>query len=217
MDMLSGAVRNSRTASRNHSAPSAAARCTPPSCATKRSSRSAASSSSASAVCPSPSTGRGSARPVRRAASTAKLAKRTSRAAGGVPGGARMARWRRSATRSRKRAPRPAVHRRMLRGQTPWRAATAGAASPAATAPTAENTTSAPVTLPGSASHGSTRTRAWHVAQRASATWSCTNSPGRCSLRPMRTPVSASRVPPHRPQRHPSSTRPLSPALTTAS
>ena len=209
-------VRNSNTAARNSTAPSPAAASAPPRVSTKLTSRRAARRISAAGACPSPSTRRGSGTPTVRAASTAKLPKGTNTTPGGARAGATIARWRSRPNRSSARAPSPASHSRIVSAQTPWRRATAATRSPRSTAATAEKITVTLVTLPGSTSRGSTRSRCRHVAQRASATASTTNSPtARCNLRSTRIRVSRTATPPQKAQRQPGNkSRP--PAVTNA-
>jgi len=100
--------------------------------------------------------------------------------------------------------------------QTPWRRATAATCSPRSTAASAEKITVTLVTLPGSTSRGSTRSRCRHVSQRASAIASTTNSStARSNLRFTRIRVSRTAAPPQKAQRQPGNkSRP--PAVTNA-
>jgi hypothetical protein len=79
--------------------------------------------------------------------------------------------------------------------------ATAPNSEPSSHAYTAPNTTSTPVTLPGSASFGSTRSRCPHSPHFAIAMSSTRNADAVCSLRPTRASVSRTLGAAHRAQR----------------
>jgi hypothetical protein len=183
-------VRNSRTACRNHSAPRLAATITPPRLATHSTPIRTASPSSTARVQRGSRLRRGASAPRSRCASTSKLANLTRHPLGAALGSATMARCRNRPNRSRNRAPSPLSHSRTVSLQTPNLAATAPRSTPSSDADTAANTTSTPVTLPGSASHGSTRSRCPHSSHRATAMLSTRNAYAACSLRPTRTFVS---------------------------
>jgi len=217
MEVSTGAVRNSSTASRNSSAPRRTARRAPPSRRTNPTSAVAARCNSSLGSVASPSASRGSCMPQRRAAATAKDEKLTRTAPPRTLGGATIARCLMSPYSSRNRAPSPAIHSRIVSGQTPCRLAASLTRSPPTTAPTAEKTTSTPVTLPGRASHGSTRSRCPHVQQRASATASEMQPTRTCSFRPTRVRISLSVGPSQRPQWKPRSIRCPPSSLTAAS
>lgn len=150
-----------------------------------------------------------------RHSSTTQAAQRCSNEVAGTWGGARPARWRKSRSRSSTRAPRPKIQLFNVRMAMPSRLATLLSLAPShRTWAAASNTTSTPVTLPGSASQGSTRSRCRQSRQRASATQRVLNSSGVSIRRATRLPVSARSLPPQAAQRHPQ--RRSSPALATA-
>jgi hypothetical protein len=205
--------RNSRAASRNNSAPRAANSQGPPAASTNRIRRRAASRRSSDAD-RRKSVVAGGIVPAHRASSDATADQRWSNALSGASLGARRARWRYSRSRSSTRAPSPSIQILMVRGTTPAAWAMLVVARPSAKAcPTASRITSTPVTFPGSASSGSTRSRCWQSRQRASATLSTTDAWPRSSRRSTRLPVSRRSLPPHTAQRQP--TRSSSPEPST--
>lgn len=206
--------RNSRTASRNTSAPRAANSQGPPAAATNRTRRRAASRRSSEADRRT-SLVAGDIMPAHRPSSDATADQRCSSALCGASLGARRARWRYSRSRSSTRAPSPSIQILMVRDTTcaPW-AMLVSAASSANACPTASRITSTPVTLPGSASNGSTRSRCRQSRQRASATSSITDAWPRSSRRSTRLPVSRRSPPPHAAQRQPASSSSPEPSTT---
>lgn len=194
-------MRNSRTACRNHPAPRLAATTTPPRLATHSTPIRTALPSSRSRVQRGSRLRLGADAPRSRCVSTSKLANVSRHPLGAASGPATMARCRNRPNRSRKRAPSPVSHSRTVSLQTPNSAATAPRAAPSSHADTAANTTSTPVTLPGSASHGSTRSRCLHSWHRATAMPSTRNAEAACSLRLTRTFVSRTFADPQRAQR----------------
>jgi hypothetical protein len=205
--------RNCRTASRNTSAPRAANAQGPPAAATNRTRRRAASRRSSEADRRT-SVVAGGIVPPHRASSDATADQRCSSALCGASLGARRARWRYSRSRSSTRAPSPSIQILRVRETTrASRAMLVSAASSAKACPTASRITSTPVTLPGSASNGSTRSRCRQSRQRASATSSITDAWPRSSRRSTRLPVSRRSLPPHTAQRQPASSS--SPDLST--
>lgn len=188
MDVLKGALRNSRTAWRNSAAPSCVVASVPPSAWTKSTSRQAAAAGSAPALgrepvvqCSSLIAGRC------RGASAAKAAKGTSDAAD-VPV-VTMARCRNRPYKSSQRAPTPASQCCRLSLQTPKSFATTAELSPCRNLASASITTSTPVTLPGRTSHGRTLSRRLQRRQMASATEKTLNTGRALSLRKTRLPV----------------------------
>jgi len=177
--------RNRRTASRNRAAPNAATSSVPPARSTKRISRAAATRrSSVADLRTSVANGGSCAADRYRPSSMTTGAQRWSNEVAGASGGARRARCRWSRSRSSTRVPRPRVQLRTVRVATPQRSATSAIAAPSeSTWATASRITSTPVTLPGSASHGSTRSRCRQSWQRASATDSVVKASGVSSRR----------------------------------
>ena len=205
--------RNSRTASRNTSAPRAANSQGPPAAATNPTRRRAASRRSSEADRRTLVVA-GDIVPAHRASSNATADQRWSNALCGASLGARRARCRYSRSRSSTRAPSPSIQILMVRDTTPAAWATLVTARPSTKAcPTAPKITSTPVTFPGSASNGSTRSRCRQSRQRASATSSITDARRRSSRRSTRLPVSRRSLPPHTAQRQP--TRSSSPEPST--
>jgi hypothetical protein len=205
--------RNSRTASRNTSAPRAANSQGPPAAATSRTRRRAASRRSSEADRRT-SLVAGGIVPAHRASSDTTADQRWSNALCGASLGARRARCRYSRSRSSTRAPSPSIQVLMVRDTTPAARAMLVTATPSANAcPTASRITSTPVTFPGNASNGSTRSRCRQSRQRASATSSITDAWRMSSRRSTRLPVSRRSLPPHTAQRQP--TRSSSPEPST--
>jgi hypothetical protein len=205
--------RNSRTASRNTSAPRAANSQGPPAVATSPTRRRAASRRSSEADRRT-SLVAGGIVPVHRASSDATADQRWSNALCGASLGARRARCRYSRSRSSTRAPSPSIQVLMVRDTTRAAPAMLVSAAPSTKAcPTASRITSTPVTFPGSASNGSTRSRCRQPRQRASATSSITDACRTSSRRSTRLPVSRRSLPPHTAQRQP--TRSSSPEPST--
>jgi hypothetical protein len=206
--------RNSRTASWNRWAPSAAISPTPPARSTHVTNRTAASRRSSMADrcrCVIPGN---PAAPSHRYISTDTALQRWSIALCGASLGARWARCRYSRSRSSSRVPSPRIHRLMVHGATPaLRAALVTVASSESASATAATMTSTPVTLPGSASQGSTRSRCPHPRQRASATGSVTNASSVSNRRSTRLRVIWRSLPSQRAQRQ--SARSSSPAGST--
>jgi hypothetical protein len=215
MDVSGSPVRNRRAACRNRAAPSLAAARAPPSRSAKATSACAPAFSLLASVARASTARRGSVTELLRAASTLKL-ENVARMDGPVaPAGVTMARCRCRPNRSRKRAPSPAAHRRMVRLHTPSRRATCLIDWPRRTSPTDRKMTSTPVTFPGSASQGRARSRAPHFKQTANATPSTVKRLPAWSLRSTRRPVRRTSVPPHRWQQHPRRSSP--PRLAIAS
>lgn len=164
-------VRNSKTACWNTAAPSIATLHAPPPSPTNPTRRRLAMPSS------SPNVRRVSLDhsewPLTcwRSTSAARRANGISRAVALVTcGDASCARCRNKTNRSWKRAPNPVSHSLTVSAQTPTLFAATPALFPSTTTATAASkTTSTPVTFPGSASYGRTRSRCPHPAQRANA------------------------------------------------
>ena len=198
--------RNCRTASRNNAAPCSANRRGPPAATTNRTRRIAASRRSSE-------TGRRTSViaadidvPNHRASSTETADQRCRSALCGASSGARLARCRYSRSRSSTRAPSPSTQSFTVRDTTRAAPAMLVHVAPSTSAlPTASRTTSTPVTFPGSASNGSTRSRCPQWRHRASATSSIRDSPRSSSRRSTRLPVSRRSLPPHAAHRHPAS------------
>ena len=210
------APRNSKTASRNTSAPRAANTQAPPAASTNRTRRAAASRrSSVADRCKSVVVGDiVQSEPNRRASSDETADHRWTSALSGASAGARRARCRYRRSMSSTRAPRPSTQILMVRETTRALRATLVSAAPSTNAcATASRITSTPVTFPGSASYGSTRSRCRQSRQRASATSSVTDPSRISSRRPTRLRVSRRSLPPHRAQRHPA--RSSSPEAST--
>ena len=203
MDVAGSPVRNSSTACRNHCAPNTAATSTPPRAFTHPRLSSTAFVSSTDRVQRGSVPRGGAIAPNRRCTSTSKLANVTRYPLTSAPGAVTMARCRCKLNRSRNRAPSPSTQSCTVSLQTPNRAATTPSASPSNHADTAPNTTSTPVTLPGSASQGSTRSRCPQPPQRAIAMRSTTKLHAACSFRQTRAPVSRGLAAPQRPQLQP--------------
>jgi len=132
------------------------------------------------------------------------------------PDGDRTGRY--SLVRSRRRVPSPANHLRTVSRQTCHRRATCPVGTPATASLAAPMMISAPLILPGSTSHGRTRSRWSQYRQRASATRRMRKRPGAAYLRGRERRVSARSTPPHFPHQHPSRSRSRrSPAARAAS
>lgn len=196
-------MRNSRTACRNQSAPWLATAATPPRLATQAMPIRAAAPSSTDSAQRGSRLRRGADSPRCRCASPSKLANVSRHRLGAASDLATMARCRNRPNRSRKRAPSPASHSRNVSLQTPVSVATSPRPAPPSHADSAAKTTSTPVTLPGRASQGSTRSRCPHSSHRAIAMLSTRNAEAACSLRSTRTFVSRTLGDAQRAQRQP--------------
>ena len=187
LDVLSGVLRNSKTAWRNSAAPSCAVASVPPSASMNSRSRPAATASSARSLA------RESTAPCDlsagrwRKTSAVKAENRTSVATEAAV--VAMARCRKSPYKSRNRAPTPTSQCCKLSWQTPTSLATAAGLSPRRSRHNASITTSTPVTFPGSTSHGRTLSRRPQRRQTASAIEQTLNASNACSLRDTRLPV----------------------------
>lgn len=202
MDVAGSPVRNRRTACRNHSAPRLATTIAPPRLTTHSMPLRAVLPSSKVRVQRGSLLCRAAGTPQRRSASTSKLANASRRPFTWASSGpAMMARCRYKPSRSPNRAPSPASHSRTVSLQTPNCFATSPNSAPSSHVVTASNTTSTPVTLPGSASLGSTLSRCPHSPHFAIAMSSTTNADAACSLRRTRAPVSRTLAAAHRAHR----------------
>ena len=106
-------------------------------------------------------------------ASAVKVPNRTSRREALEPESATIARCRCNRARSSTRRWSPPTHLTTPCLVTPCRRATASSGIPSWTSATAPSTLVTLLTLPGRASHGSTRSRALQSRHRASRTWMC--------------------------------------------
>ena len=198
--------RNCRTASRNNAAPRSANRRGPPAASTNRTRRTAAWCRSSEADRRMSVIAADIAVPNHRARSTDTADQRWSTALCGASSGARLARWRYSRSRSSTRAPSPSIQSFTVRDTTRAAPAMLVTAAPSTSArPTASRITSTPVTFPGSASYGNTRSRCPHWRHCASATLSIKDSPRSSSRRSTRLPVSRRSLLPHAAHQHPTS------------
>lgn len=160
-----GDDRNSRTAWRNRSAPRRAVSSAPPSPSTRSSRAAIAALVSSLGVRRESRTNANSSR--RRSTSSRNLANVTRRAASRSPSFAAVAQRRSNATRSSTRAQSPCTQLRTVPRATPWARATAATAPPRNHERTTTITSTIEAVLPGTASHGSTRSRCPHFAHRA--------------------------------------------------
>jgi hypothetical protein len=156
LDVSIGTVRNSRTACRNHAAPSMAAFNVPPSLWMNLSS--------------APTVGCSRDAASRRCASIEKAEKRHNCGRRSEGEATTIALCRVKVKRSSARSETPLTQRCTVSSQTPSFLATSAGGSPPCTRATASNTRSAPLTFPGRVSHGRMRSRRLQLGQRASAT-----------------------------------------------
>ena len=168
------APRNSSTDWWNSSAPSSTAAIEPPSRSSNRSRppMTVRHSSATPRAGPS-SAGPGDGNPRWCVASAVKVPNRTSRREALEPESATIARCRCNRARSSARRWSPPTHLTTPCLVTPCRRATASSGIPSWTSATAPSTLVTLLTLPGRASHGSTRSRALQSRHRASRTWMC--------------------------------------------
>jgi hypothetical protein len=173
MQLLTPPERNSNTACRNSAAPSAAIVAAPPARSSSKTMHEAAQRTSERPADTAPGVAgkRSAGRSVR--ARTINAQNITSMLCSGVCAAATIARWRTYRARSRYRAAAPCSQYRMHCRDTPASAPAALRDEPPWTLARAPKMFGTLLTLPGSTSQGSTRSRAPQASHRASTTATC--------------------------------------------